>query len=247
MNILITNDDGYTATGIQVLTDLMCQLGDVTVVAPDGPRSAQSNAITVITPLRIKKREERKGLRIYSCSGTPTDCVKIAMSEFFANQKPDLVVSGINHGSNASINIIYSGTMGAVLEACQQGIPAIGFSLCDYSGSADFSHFAPYILEITKKLVDVQVPYGTCFNVNAPAGPVKGVRKARQCRASWAESFVQKTDPMGKPYYWITGQFKNHEPQATDTDEAALEQGFISVVPIKIDMTDYGFMDKFEV
>ena len=247
MEILITNDDGYQAPGIHVLTELMSQIGNVTVVAPDGPRSAQSNAITVINPLRMQKIKELDNIRIYSCTGTPTDCVKMAFHELFSERNPDLIVSGINHGSNAAINVIYSGTMGAVLEGCEHGVKSIGFSLCDYVEDADFSHFAPYILDLTKKIIAMDVPEGTCFNINAPKGVIKGVRKVRQCKARWEKEFETRTDPQGRPYYWMTGVFVNLEPSATNTDEHALSEGYISVVPTKIDMTDYDFMDKLEV
>ncbi len=239
MHILITNDDGYQAKGIHELTRVMRRLGQVTVVAPDGPRSAQSNALTVLTPIRLNKIKEEEGLTIYSCSGTPTDCIKLALHELFKGSKPDLLVSGINHGSNASINVIYSGTMGAVLEGCEQGIPSIGFSLCDYQADADFSHFTKHIEGITKTLLECTMPYGTCFNINAPKGEIKGIRKARQCRGDWSNDFKKNFDQRESPYYWLTGDYTNHEPQAEDTDEWALEHGYISVVPTKIDLTDY--------
>ena len=247
MEILITNDDGYQAKGINVLTELMSQIGNVTVVAPDGPRSAQSNAITVITPLRMHKIKESENVRIYSCTGTPTDCVKIAFHEIFTERKPDLIVSGINHGANSAINVIYSGTMGAVLEGCEHGIKSIGFSLCDYDADADFSHFSPYIVTLTKQIIAMDVPEGTCFNINAPKGTIKGTRKVRQCKARWEKEFETRIDPQGKPYYWITGIFVNLEPDSPDTDERALAEGYISIVPTKIDMTDYDFIDKFDI
>jgi len=240
--ILITNDDGADAKGIEVLTRLMMQIGDVVVVAPDVARSAQSNALTVIHPIRFKKIEEREGLLRYSCTGTPTDCVKLALNEIVVRQ-PDLVVSGINHGSNSAINIIYSGTMGAVLEGCENGILSIGFSICDHSLEANFSYFEKYVLQITREALKNGLPHATCLNVNAPVGEIAGVRVARQCDGRWTKEFAKRTDPHGKAYYWLTGHFENHEPESNDTDEWALEHGYISIVPTKIDLTAYVAID----
>jgi 5'-nucleotidase len=243
--ILITNDDGADAKGIEVLTRLMCQLGDVVVVAPDGPRSAQSNALTVTHPIRFKKMEEKEHLVRYACTGTPTDCVKLALNEIL-ERTPDLLVSGINHGSNAAINVIYSGTMGAVLEGCENGILSIGFSVCDHSYEADFSYFEPYILQITKQALQHGLPHAVCLNVNAPKGEIAGAKVARQCDGCWTKEFAKCTDPHGKAYYWLTGNFENHEPEAKDTDEWALENGFISIVPTKIDLTAYQAIKAIE-
>lgn len=239
--ILITNDDGDQANGISVLTKVMAQLGQVVVLAPDGPRSGQSNAITVNQPIRFKMLEQSENITRYSCTGTPTDCVKLAMNELF-DRKPDLLVSGINHGSNAAINVIYSGTMGAVLEGCEYGIASIGFSLDDHAMSADFSKFEPYILKISQKVIQEGLPYGTCLNINCPKGEVKGIKVVRQCEGHWTKEFEKRTDPTGRNYFWLTGYFENHEPQATDTDIWALENGYISIVPTKIDMTAYDFI-----
>jgi len=241
--ILITNDDGHDARGIQVLTLLMMQLGDVVVVAPDGARSAQSNALTVTHPIRFKKLEQKEGLIIYSCTGTPTDCVKLALNEI-VDRRPDLIVAGINHGSNSAINVIYSGTMGAVLEGCENGILSIGFSVCDHSLDADFSIFESYVLQITRAALLNGLPHATCLNVNAPVGPIKGIRVARQCDGRWTKEYAKRTDPRGGSYFWLTGNFENHEPEAEDTDEWALEHGFISIVPTKIDLTAFEAMDK---
>ena len=241
--ILITNDDGHDARGIQVLTLLMMQLGDVVVVAPDGARSAQSNALTVTHPIRFKKLEQKEGLIRYSCTGTPTDCVKLALNEI-VDRRPDLIVAGINHGSNSAINVIYSGTMGAVLEGCENGILSIGFSVCDHSLDADFSIFESYVLQITRAALLNGLPHATCLNVNAPVGPIKGIRVARQCDGRWTKEYAKRTDPRGGSYFWLTGNFENHEPEAEDTDEWALEHGFISIVPTKIDLTAFEAMDK---
>jgi 5'-nucleotidase len=234
--ILITNDDGHDARGIEVLTRLMMQIGDVVVVAPDGPRSAQSNALTVTHPVRFKKLEEREGLIRYSSTGTPTDCVKLALNEI-VERKPDLVVAGINHGSNSAINVIYSGTMGAVLEGCENGILSIGFSVCDHSAGADFANFEPYVLQITREALKNGLPHATCLNVNAPVGEIAGIKVARQCDGRWTKEFEKRMDPHGKAYYWLTGYFENHEPESEDTDEWALNHGCVSIVPTKIDLT----------
>ncbi|MDD3077834.1 MAG: 5'/3'-nucleotidase SurE [Paludibacter sp.] len=243
--ILITNDDGDMANGISVLTRLMCELGDVIVMAPDGARSGQSNAITVTQPVRYRLLEKTEGLTRYSCTGTPTDCVKLALNEIL-ERKPDLLVSGINHGSNSAINVIYSGTMGAVLEGCENGITSIGFSLCDHSYNADFSIFEPYILKITKTVLEQGLPYGICLNVNAPIGTIKGVRITRQCEGHWTKEFAKRIDPAGRSYFWLTGHFENHEPDAQNTDEWALANGYISVVPTKIDLTAYDMLETIE-
>ena len=240
--ILITNDDGHDANGIVVLTRLMMKIGEVVVVAPDGPRSAQSNALTVTHPIRFKKIEETEGLIRYICTGTPTDCVKLALNEI-VERKPDLVVAGINHGSNAAINVIYSGTMGAVLEGCENGILSIGFSICNHSMDADFSVFEPYVLQITQEALRNGLPHATCLNVNAPVGEIKGIKVARQCDGRWTKEYAKRTDPRGGSYFWLTGNFENHEPESTDTDEWALSQGYISIVPTKIDLTAYQAMD----
>ncbi len=243
--ILVTNDDGHKAKGIRVLTELMMQLGDVVVVAPDGPRSGQSNALTVYTPLRITKIEDKPSLVRYKTNGTPTDCVKLAFDQVL-DRKPDLLVSGINHGSNAAINVIYSGTMGAALEGCENLIPSIGFSICNFDEDADFSEFAPYILEISKSVLENGLPDGVCLNVNAPKSNYLGMKVARQCGGHWAQEFTPAKDPRGSEYFWLTGYFKNREPEATDTDEWALANGYVSVVPTRVDLTAHKYIKYFE-
>ncbi len=242
--IFITNDDGVSALGINVLTKLMCQIGDVIVVAPDGARSGMSNALTVVDPIRYKTIEKSEKLSIYSCTGTPTDCVKLGF-EHLIERTPDLVVSGINHGSNAAINVIYSGTMGAVLEACQKDVPAVGFSLCDHSADADFSYFEPFILKICQKTLQEGLPQNVCLNVNAPIGEIKGIKVARQCRAKWVNEFDKKEDENGT-YFQLTGQFNNIEPDKKDTDQYALNEGFVSVVPVKTDLTEHQIIKNLE-
>ena len=240
--ILITNDDGAEANGIKILTRLMTEIGNVVVVAPDGARSGQSNALTVTHPVRFKKSKEKEGLTEYICTGTPTDCIKLALNEI-VERTPDLIVAGINHGSNAAVNVIYSGTMGAVLEGCENGIPSIGFSIDNHSLQADFTLFEPYVQKIARKVLQEGLPDGICLNVNAPVGEIKGIRTARQCKGRWVKEFEKRTDPHGRAYYWLTGYFENHEPENEETDEWALAHQFISIVPTAIDMTDYKFME----
>lgn len=236
--ILITNDDGYESKGIKVLTQLMMEIGEVIVVAPDGPRSAQSNALTVTHPIRFKKVEEKEGLIRYCCTGTPTDCVKLALNEI-VERKPDLIVSGINHGSNSAVNVIYSGTMGAVLEGCENGILSIGFSIDTHSLDADFSMFEPYVLKITRQALKNGLSRGICLNVNAPKGEIAGVKVVRQSDGQWVKEYEKRTDPQGRNYFWLTGYFENGEPDAEDTDEWAILNNNISIVPTKIDLTAY--------
>lgn len=241
--ILITNDDGDFAKGIEVLTRLMLPLGDVVVLAPDGPRSGQSNALTINHPIRYKLLEQTDGLVRYSCTGTPTDCVKLALNDALT-RKPDLLVSGINHGSNSAINVIYSGTMGAALEGCENGIPSIGFSLCDHSPNADFSAFEPYITRIAQQVLAHGLPNNVCLNVNAPEGEIKGAKVVRQCMGNWTKEYAKRVDPVGRNYFWLTGYFDNHEPDAEDTDEFALKHGYVSIVPTKIDLTAHEMISE---
>ena len=250
MEILITNDDGWGALGILTLTRLMTQFGHVTVLAPDGPRSGNSNAITVnqkitLTPLALSQEGEEqewmKHVSVYTTSGTPSDCVKLAIDVLFKGDagRIDFMVSGINHGSNAGINVIYSGTMGACFVACEHGIPAIGFSIDDHRPDADFSYMEPYVVELTKHILDEYIPYGVCYNINAPAGPLHGIRWTRQCKGHWQKEMDERMDENGEKYYWLTGEYVNHEPDAEDTDIWAMSHGMVSVQPCTIDMTSY--------
>ena len=239
MNILITNDDGWGAKGLSTLIQTMRLLGNVTVVAPDGPRSGQSNAISVLKPLRLNKISQEPGLTVYTTNGTPTDCIKLGIHELFPDSQPDLVVSGINHGDNGMVNVIYSGTMGAVFEGCERGIPSIGFSLCDHNLDADFSFFQPHILRLTKAILALPKREFMCWNINCPVGPVKGARITRHCHGYWDKEYKKYTDPTGGTFYMLTGNFVNTEPEATDTDQYANAHGYISVTPTTIDMTDF--------
>ena len=244
--ILVTNDDGINAKGIRTLARLMTQIGNVIVVAPDWPQSGQSNAITVSTPIRFRMIEQEENITYYSCSGTPTDCVKLALDEIL-DRKPDLLVSGINHGSNSAINVIYSGTMGAAFAGCENGIPSVGFSLTDHDVNADFSYFEPYVLSISKEVLERGMNSRTCLNVNAPTGEIKGIKIVRQGNGYWTKEFEKRSDPRGNgSYYWMTGYFQNTESEAIDTDEYALANGYISIVPTTIDMTAYSELEQIK-
>lgn len=238
--ILVTNDDGITAPGIRTLIEVMNTIGEVYVVAPDAPQSAMGHAITINDALYCNSMTVVKGESQieYSCSGTPVDCVKIAVNEIL-KRKPDLCVSGINHGSNSSINVIYSGTMSAAVEAGTLGIPSIGFSLLDYSLEADFEPSRKYVELLVKQCLKNGLPKGVVLNVNIPKLPadeIKGIRVSRQANAHWEENFDKRTNPLGRDYYWLTGEFVN-EDKGEDTDEWALKHGYVSVVPVQFDLT----------
>lgn len=237
--ILVTNDDGISAPGIRALITVMKEIGTVIVVAPDSPQSAMGHAITINSTLHITKiSDENAEILEYSCSGTPVDCVKLAVNEIL-KYKPDLCVSGVNHGSNSSINVIYSGTMSAAVEAGIEGIHAIGFSLSDYNWNADFETFKPFVKKIALEVLQNGLPEGVVLNVNFPkATPetVKGIKICRQAKAMWVEKFDKRQTPMGKDYYWLTGEFVNQD-KGEDTDEWALKNNYISIVPVQFDLT----------
>lgn len=244
--ILITNDDGITAPGIRALISVMKEIGDIIVVAPDKPQSATGHSITINNTLYLNEISDKDAdFRELSCSGTPVDCVKLAVTEIL-KRKPDLCVSGINHGSNSSINVIYSGTMSAAVEAGIEGIPAIGFSLLDYSWNADFSQCKKFIKKIALEVLEKGLPDGVVLNVNIPKlqeKEIKGIRICRQAKAVWQEKFDKRQTPQGRDYYWLTGEFVNHD-KGDDTDEWALENGFISMVPVQFDMTAHYAMQQ---
>jgi len=246
--ILITNDDGLYAAGLRSLLEVMDEFGKVVLVSTIESMSGMSQALTVKTPLRVKLLEETDRRRIYNCSGTPTDSIKLAVNQLL-ERRPDWVVSGINHGSNASVSVLYSGTMAAAIEGCLYGISSVGFSLNDISRTPDFSICRKYIRIVMEMLTAEPLPQGVCLNVNIPAIPeneIKGIRICRQARGSWKEEFEKRKDPMGKTYYWLTGMFQNHEPDSIDTDEWALESGYVSVVPVTVDMTAHWYLDKLK-
>lgn len=237
--ILVVNDDGITAPGIRNLIEVVNQLGEVVVVAPDGPQSGMGHAITLNNALRADNLKIDDGpQKEYAVSGTPVDCVKLAVNVIM-DRKPDLIVSGINHGSNSSINVIYSGTMSAAVEGALESIPSIGFSLLDHSWEADFTSSKPFVKEIIQMVLKNGLPEYTCLNVNIPKAteiPYKGIKICRQARANWIEEYDRRKDPRGRDYYWLTGTFENYD-NGNDTDEWALEHNYISVVPVTTDFT----------
>lgn len=245
--ILVTNDDGIFAPGLLALAKIASKYGDIVVVAPDKPQSGMGHAITINATLRIQKTNYHNAKLEYACSGTPVDCVKIAVNHIL-KKRPDLVISGINHGSNSSINVIYSGTMSAAIEGALEGSPSIGFSLCDYAIEADFMQAEKFIEKIIKQSLNNKMPKGVCLNVNIPklnANKIKGIKVTRQAKANWVERFDERKDPYGRDYYWLTGEFVNFEPEATDTDEWALSNGYISVVPTQADLTAHSVLNQF--
>ena len=247
--ILVTNDDGVTAPGIRHLIKIMKEFGEVVVVAPDSPQSGMGHAITIsqnlyCDPIHVEDNSHKE----FSCSGTPVDCVKLATQQIL-HRKPDLCVSGINDGSNSSINVIYSGTMSAAVEAGTEGIPAVGFSLLDYSMDADFEPTTPFVKQVVSMLLNNEVPKGMVLNVNFPklkVEDIKGLKVCRQAKAHWQETYYKRQNPLGRDYYWLTGEFVN-EDEGEDTDEWALKNGYVSVVPIQFDMTAYKHIDTLKL
>ncbi len=239
--ILVTNDDGITSRGIALLVRVAAEFGDVTVLAPDSPQSAMGHAITIAKPLRLTP-VTLFSHPAYECSGTPADCVKLAKHFVFKDQKPDLVLSGMNHGHNGSISILYSGTMSAAIEAAIENIPAIGFSLCDYDPTAYLEHVVPYMRSVIAQALERGLSPHLALNVNFPAydpdQPLKGLKICRQAQASWEEKFDERKDPHGRSYFWMAGDFVNHD-QGSETDEWALTNGYVSVVPCQYDLTAY--------
>jgi 5'-nucleotidase len=243
--ILVSNDDGITAPGILQLVSIARRLGKVVVVAPNSPQSGKGHAITIGDPLRLDhstlfKDESPDEVEAYECSGTPADCVKLAKHHVLRGRKPDLVVSGINHGSNSSISVLYSGTMSAAIEAAIEGLPAIGFSLCEYGHDADFSHVAPIVEEVMRLALTRGLPPGVALNVNLPkrreGEPIRGIKVCSQANAKWQEDFEERQDPYRRRYYWMNGQFVNFDTR-TETDEWALANNYASVVPCQFDLT----------
>ena len=240
--ILISNDDGYQAKGLNVLIDLLHPIANIVVVAPDGARSGASSAIVSEVPLRYQKVKEEYGLEVYKCNGMPVDCIKLALYTLVP-RIPDLIIGGINHGDNSSVNVHYSGTMGVAKEGCIKGIPSVGLSLCNHDWDADFTQTLPVIRKIVEETLYRGLPYGVCLNVNFPnVAEYKGVKVCRQTRGDWSEEFECCNHPRGGKYYWLVGSYNNMEPEATDTDKWALDNGYVAVVPTQIDMTAYGML-----
>jgi 5'/3'-nucleotidase len=245
--ILITNDDGITAPGIRSLVEAVKGLGDITVVAPDRAQSGMGHAITIGQPLRMNKVDIFEGAEAWQTSGTPVDCVKLAVDKIL-RRKPDICLSGINHGANHSINVIYSGTMSAAMEAAIESIPSIGFSLLDYRFEADFAASRHYIRKIVEQVLSYKKEKHFLLNVNIPAVPlkeIKGIKVCKQAYAKYEEDFDERVDPQGKKYYWLTGEFVNFD-KGKDTDVWALQHNYISVVPIQFDLTNYTLKKELE-
>lgn len=249
--IFVTNDDGYAAKGFAAAIEVAREFGRVVAVAPRETQSGRSQAITMYEPLFLEQRVKQEGLDVYSLSGTPVDCVKWTFDHLLGDGEVDLVISGINHGSNSAINVLYSGTMGAAIEGSFYGCPSIGLSLTDHFSDAEFGAAKHYAREIIASVLENPLKDGQplCLNVNVPNiafEDIKGVRVCRQCRGIWREEFYRHEDPRGKPYYWLTGSYTNYEPTAADTDEWALNNGYVAVVPVQIDMTSYSQMSYLE-
>ena len=243
--ILITNDDGINAPGLRKLISLVKNLGDIIVIASEFPMSGMAHAVTIQNPLRVRLLVDEPNYKEYLTTGTPVDNVKLGKHKL-AGRLPDLILSGINHGSNAAINIIYSGTMGAALEGLIDGIPSIGFSLDDFSPLADFSHVDKYVISITQQVINEALPKGICLNVNFPMisnEPLKGIKVCRQADARWVEEFEERQDPHGRTYYWLAGRFENGDKR-DDTDEKALSNNYVSVVPSHTDFTAHSHIEN---
>lgn len=245
--ILVTNDDSVNAKGIQSLVKIASTLGRVVVVAPDKPQSGMGHAITLSDPIRLNRVWMFGDVEAYSSSGTPVDCVKLAIYEVL-ERKPDLVLSGINHGENSSTNVLYSGTMSAAIEGAMEGLPSIGFSLSDFSSEADFMQYEAYVSRIISKALKEDFPKFTCLNVNipnVPASDIAGIKVCTQAHAFWADRFDKREDQFGRPYYWLTGEFSEVNPQE-DSDLHALHRGFISIVPTQFDLTNHKILDEIK-
>lgn len=248
--ILVCNDDGIFAPGIHALVDVVQKLGDVVVIAPDKPQSGKGMSITINAPIRYQKYAW-EGVVAYSCDGTPVDCIKLAINKILP-RKPDLIVSGINHGANSSVNVIYSGTMSAAIEGALENIPSVGFSLLNHSLEASFEASKPFVLKICQKILETGLPKHTCLNVNIPNVPlelIEGIKICRQANGNWVEEFDERKDPSGQTYFWLTGTFKLYD-QTPDTDIYFLEKNYVTIVPIEYDMTSYPtlkFLDQWNL
>lgn len=245
--ILISNDDGFQAKGINVLIDTLRDIADLLVCAPDSGRSGYGCAFSVFNPLHLKLRRKEKGLEVWSCDGTPVDCVKLALDQLCTKRKPDMVIGGINHGDNASVNTHYSGTMGVAMEGAMKYIPSVAFSLCDHAEDADFDPLLPYIRHITQKVLEEGLPEGVCLNVNFPvAKKFKGVKVCRMAKGTWGNECVRSIHPRGSEYFWMVGSYVNDEPKAKDTDNWALTHGYVAITPTRVDVTAYETMEKIK-
>ena len=242
--ILISNDDGYHAKGINSLIDMLKDVAYLVVCAPEAARSGFACAFSATEPLRLKLRRKEEGMEMWSCNGTPVDCVKLALDQFFRDRRPDMVIGGINHGDNASVNVHYSGTMGVCIEGCMKYIPSVAFSLCDPRPDACFAPLRPLVRAVVRKVLAEGLPKGVCLNVNFPlAQTFAGVRVCRMAKGTWYNECEKMTHPHGYEYFWMTGHYHNDEPEATDTDNWALQHGYVAITPTQIDVTAYQAID----
>jgi len=241
--LLISNDDGYQAKGMKKLIEMLSDMGDIIACAPEEARSGYSCAFSATTPLRLNLREKHSGVEVWSCNGTPVDCVKLALAEI-VQRKPDMVIGGINHGDNGSVNTHYSGTMGVTLEGCMKYIPSVAFSLCDHRDDADFEPLRPLIRLVTQKVLAEGLPMGVCLNINFPLVPeFKGVKVCRMAHGTWGGEVTKCHHPRGYDYWWMVGHYQNDEPEAEDTDNWALTHGYVAITPTQIDVTAYQSME----
>ena len=241
--LLISNDDGYQAKGIRELVKMLSDYGDILVCAPDSARSGYACAFSCTTPLTLTLQEKRPGVEVWSCNGTPVDCVKMALAEL-CPRRPDMVIGGINHGDNGSVNTHYSGTMGVVLEGCMKYIPSVAFSLCDHRDDADFEPLRPLIRQVTERVLRDGLPQGVCLNVNFPlVETFKGVRVCRMAKGTWGNEVTKCHHPRGYDYWWMVGTYTNDEPESEDTDNWALNHGYVAITPTQIDVTAYSVLD----
>lgn len=245
--ILITNDDGISAKGIRSMVEAVEGLGQIIVIAPDSPQSGMGHAITIHEPIRLYPSDIHGDIESYSCSGTPVDCVKLAVYEVL-HRKPDLILSGVNHGANTSTNVLYSGTMSAAVEGAMEGIPSMGVSLCSFDSDANFENAKRVVRELAKKLLNDPIEKGYCLNVNVPdvsEADFQGVKVCRQAHAFWEDRFDKRKDQFGNPYYWLTGDFLDQD-KTEDTDLFWIEKNYATIVPTQFDMTAYWVLDKLK-
>ena len=245
--ILIGNDDGYQSKGMQCLIEYLRDIADLFVCAPEGPRSGYACAFSATEPLCLTQRCNEPGLQVWSSNGTPVDCIKLALNQFCGERRPDMIIGGINHGDNASVNTHYSGTMGVTLEGCMKYIPSVAFSLCDHSDDADFEPLRPYIRNMTQRVLDEGLPIGVCLNINFPKlETFRGVKVCRMAHGTWGNECVKCHHERGYDYFWMVGSYTNDEPAADDTDNWALTHGYVAITPTRIDVTDYELLRKMK-
>lgn len=244
---MISNDDGYHSPGIHALVDMVSNLADVLVCAPEAARSGFSCAFSAVDYLRLKRRNDIGTAQVWSCSGTPVDCVKLALDQLCPNRRPDLILGGINHGDNSSVNNHYSGTMGIAMEGCMKYIPSVAFSSCYYNEDANLEPVRPYVVRLVKKVLTEGLPKGVCLNVNFPAEEsFRGFKVCRMTYGRWVDEIVTARHPRGYDYYWVVGRYQNDEPENTDTDQWALNHGYVAVTPTTMDVTAYEFLSKIK-